>query len=65
MDTIAFGVGVRKVSWPDGYGTPTFAVERRRGSRVIQEMAAAQWFAVADELEKSKRIDQILTWVVF
>lgn len=37
MDTIAFGVGVRKVSWPDGYGRvvsfsfcePLWVVSRR------------------------------------
>ena len=30
MDTIAFGVGARKVCWPDGYNSPTFLAERQK-----------------------------------
>lgn len=42
-------------------GTPTFVDVRRRGARVMQEMAVAKW----SKGPKTGNADQVSTYVVF
>lgn len=54
MDTIAFGVGVRKVSWPDGYFVRAIAAVRNRSPNMWTLIglgtAAAYLYSIAATL---------------
>lgn len=55
MDTIAFGVGVRKVSWPDGYLRSALRAEKTHIERlqrkllILQELLPIEGLPIADD----------------